>query len=61
MSRSGNAVVRLELTTFHGKVLMSENLTTELDILESAILTQFADDKLRLCMGRKGSRREPIG
>lgn len=59
--RSGNVAVRLELTTFHGKVLMSEYLTTELDILESVILAQFDDDKLRLCMGRKELRRESLG
>ena len=60
-SRSGNAAVRLELTTFHGKILMSEYLKTELDILESVILAQFDEEKLRMCMGRKDPSRESLG
>ena len=40
---------------------MSEYLKTELDILESVILAQFDEEKLRMCMGRKDPSRESLG
>ena len=61
-SESGDGV-RLELTTFHGKVLMTEYLATESDILESVVLAQFAEKKLKLCRGRMdgGELRSDLG
>ena len=60
-SDSGDGV-RLELTTFHGKVLMTEYIATETDILESVVLAQFAEKKLKLCRGRKGGElRSDLG
>ena len=41
---------------------MTEYIATETDILESVVLAQFAEKKLKLCRGRKGGElRSDLG